>query len=462
MSALLRPAVPAAAAWEFPTPDSNRLDTGLSVLTVHLPGQHVISVRLALPVPLSVEPRAIEGVASLMVDAFDEGTTRHTSQEFADLIERHGIAFGAGVSGRGIVLEMEVTAEHFAAGLDILAQCLCEAAQPDAEVQRLKRARISDIDHEYADAASRAAIEFARTYYSDDDRASRPTAGSQASVAGIQPEDVREYYRRYVTPESATLVVAGDVSTLDESLVGLVQRRLSDWVGQRAGTSEGSLYRTDPGTLRRVDASRMVLVDRPGSPQSHLSLGRPGPARHTQHGWGTYQVLGFLLGGFPQSRIDAVMREQRGYTYGMHATFLPRGAAGVCSVAGAVRAQATAEALETLLGLLSVTGDDLMEAEVQHAADFVAKTAPGRYSTAGDIADEVIRLRLDGLDARFVTETLATARSADVASTAAAWDDVRRGPDWTVVIVGDAAAHADAIRALGVGELTVVDDALTR
>ncbi|MGB3687060.1 MAG: pitrilysin family protein [Ornithinimicrobium sp.] len=456
MSAHPRPDVAPAPSWSFPFPTADRLDNGLSVLTVNLPGQHVISLRLGLPVSLSVEPRAIEGVASLMAHALDEGTHRHTSQEFADLIERYGIAFGAGVSSRGIVLEMEVIAEHFEAGLDILSQCLQEAAHPDVEVQRLKRARISDIEHNYADAGARAAIEFAATYYDDQDRASRPTGGGQASVAAIDPLDVRHYYRRYVRPDGATLVVSGDTSTLAHPAAQFVAKHLSDWSAE-AGDDGGPVSRAvEPGILRRADAARLVFVDRPLSTQSHLTLGRPGPARRTPHGWGVYEVLGFLLGGSPQSRIDAVMREQRGYTYGMHAAFRPRGETGVCSVGGSVRAEVTAEALGTLIGLLSFTGDDLTEDEVRHAADFVAKTAPGRYSTADAIADELIRLSLDGLDADFVTANLATARGVEVSAVAAAWEDVRAGPDWTIVIVGDATAHTEPLRALGLGDLSVV------
>ncbi len=456
MSVYPRPVVAPAPFWSFPRPTTDRLDNGLSVLSVNLPGQQVISLRLGLPVPLSVEPRAIEGVASLMAHALDEGTHKHTSQEFADLIERYGIAFGAGVSSRGIVLEMEVIAEHFEAGLNILSQCLQEAAHPDVEVQRLKRARISDIDHNYADAGARAAIEFAATYYSDQDRASRPTGGGRASVAAIDPLDVRDYYRRYVRPDGATLVVAGDTSTLALPAAQFVAKHLTEWSTSAGDDGESVSTAVEPGTLRRADAARLVLVDRPGSPQSHLALGRPGPARRTPHGWGVYQVLGFLLGGSPQSRIDAVMREQRGYTYGMHAAFRPRGDTGVCSVGGSVRAEVTAEALRTLVGLLSFSGDDLTEAEVRHAADFVAKTAPGRYSTADGIADELIRLSLDGLDADFVTANLAIARGVDVSAVAGAWEDVRRGPSWTIVIVGDAASNAEPLRALRLGDLSVV------
>lgn len=448
-----RPVVALASPWAFPIPTTRQLDNDLRLITVNVPGQHVLSVRLGIPAPLAAEPAQLEGVATMVTRGFDEGTARYSAQEFAELIERHGIALGAGVGERGVFIEMEVMAHHFGTAIDILAQCLTEAAYPDAEVTRLKRARLSDIEHEYADAGSRAAIEFARTYFEVTDRASRPAAGTDASVRAIAVADVREHYRHIMRPQGATIVVAGDLSALPGDVASVVEPGLASWTG--SANDPGVTTHSTSG-VRAPEASRIVLVDRPGSAQSHLLLGRPGPQRRTEHGWGAYQVLAFLLGGSPSARIDAVLREERGYTYGMRAGFTPRRASGVCSVSGAVRADATAPALEALMDVLALTGQDLTEREVRHGADYVAKTAPGRYSTADTIATEVIRLAMDGLDTEFVTQTVAGARSLTRDQAAAAWDEVQAGPEWTTVVVADASAHRESIEALGVGEVSVV------
>lgn len=457
MSSVSRPEVIPAQPWAFPDQHSDHLSSGLHVVRVEVPGQHVLSLRLGIPIALSAEPRHLEGVATLMARGLDEGTLRYSSQDFAELIERHGIALGAGVGERGLVIEMEVMAHHFAAAIDILAQCLLEAAYPDVEVARLQRARLSDIEHEYADAGARASIEFARAYFATDDRAHRPIAGGRETVAAITPEQVREYHHSVMTPRAATLVVAGDSSGLDEPLMRVLERGLGHWIGPALGADHEAPSSVSPMGVRREDASRIMLVDRPGSAQSHLVLGRPGPDRRTRHGWGAYQVLAFVLGGSPGARIDKVLREEKGYTYGMRANFRPRHSSGVCSVSGAVRADATAPALAELRKVLALKGSDLTEREVRHGADFVAKTAPGRYSTADMIASEVVRLALDDLDVQFVTATLDTARSLTRDQAGAAWDEVCTGPGWTTIVVANAATHLPPLQDLGLGEVTVVE-----
>ena len=54
-----------------------------------------------------------------------------------------------------------------------------------------------------------------------------------------------------------------------------------------------------------------------------------------------YQVLAMLLGGAPHARLDRVLREERGYTYGVRLGFRPRSVGGTTVVAGSVRADAT-------------------------------------------------------------------------------------------------------------------------
>ncbi|WP_158288678.1 M16 family metallopeptidase [Ornithinimicrobium flavum] len=196
-------------------------------------------------------------------------------------------------------------------------------------------------------------------------------------------------------------------------------------------------------------------MPRPGLTQTELYLGRPGPDRRTPHGWGTYQALSMLLGGSPHARIDRVLREERGYTYGIRAGFRPRAVGGLCVVGGSVRADVTVPALTELLEILRTPGSELEVEEVRAAADFVARTAPGRYLTADAVADEIVSLVSDGLDpAPTVTRTLAELQDLSAERAAAAWDEVRTGPGWTVVAVGDP-EHAGGLEALGLGPVQV-------
>lgn len=448
-AAVTVPEVAPPVAWSFPLPVTWQEDNGLTVHYYRLPGQHVLACRLGLPVPLSAEPADREGLALLLTRCLDEGTARRSAEDLAEELERRGIALGAGAGERGMVASLDVVGHHLGDALGLLTECLAEASYPEPEVARQVRTRLADIAHELADPAGRAALEFQRTYFDPADRASRPTGGSRETVAAITPDSVRDFHAQVVHPRGAVLVVAGDLP--EAEVRALVGTTLGRWHG-RAGAAEPA--EPDPGS-RAADAARVVVVDRPGSVQAQLHVGAAGPGRDHPLGWGVFQVLSFALGGSPTARVDRVLREQRGYTYGIRAGFRPRRRGGQFLASGAVRGESAVLALEELLSVLEVEPGDLTEEELRHSADFLARTAPGRYATADVVADEALGLAMEQLPLDFVTRTVEQVRSLETPVAREAWV-AQRPCNWTVVLVGDLTDRVDELEALGRGPVQVV------
>ncbi|SDO63544.1 Predicted Zn-dependent peptidase [Pedococcus dokdonensis] len=442
------PVVQPPAAWQFATPARHTLSNGIELLAYDIPGQYVISVRTVLPFPLSVEPRDVEGVATLMARLLDEGTAEHTPEEFAELLERKGIALGASVTDGGLGVDLDVPKRRLPEALDLLRQALAEPVFPEAEVERHRRTRLAQIEQERALAPQRAAIEFIATHFDAADRASRPTGGSAASISALTRQHVVDFHAQRVGPTGMTAVIAGDLSGLEVG--ALAEQSLGSWVSQ---THEAAPSATAP--TRAADAARVVIVDRPGSVQSELLVGWTGPDRHTEAGWAAYPVLGFVMGGSPNARVDAVLREEKGYTYGIRSVFRPRRVGGLFLTSGSVRADATVESVRLLLELLESGRDGFSAEEVRAGVDFISKTAPGRFATADAVADEAVTMALDGLTTDFTSRTLEAMRQLDEERLAAAYREWVQG-EWTVVVVGDASTCAEGVRALGVGEVTVV------
>jgi predicted Zn-dependent peptidase len=442
------PPVQPPAAWRFPTPARHLLSNGIELVAYDIPGQYVISVRTVLPFPLSVEPREVEGVATIMARLLDEGTAEHSPEEFAELLERKGIALGASVTDGGLGVDLDVPKRRLAEALDLLRQALAEPVFPEPEVERHRKTRLAQIEQERALAPQRAAQEFISTYFDGAERASRPTAGTSASITALTRRHIVDFHTERVGPTGMTAVVAGDLSGLD--VVSLAEDTLGTW---RNDAHVPAPAATAP--RRAADAARVVLVDRPGSVQSELLVGWAGPDRHPTTGWAAYPVLGFMVGGSPNARVDAVLREEKGYTYGIRSVFRPRRVGGLFLTSGSVRADATVESVRLLLDLLESGREGFSADEVRAGVDFISKTAPGRFATADAVADEAVTMALAGLTTDFTTQTLEAMRRLDGDQLTAAYREWVQG-EWTVVVVGDARSYADGVRALGIGDVSVV------
>jgi predicted Zn-dependent peptidase len=443
-----RPEVLPPEPWAFPQPSRHTLPNGVELVVYDIPGQYVVSVRTVVPFGLAVEPRAVEGVATMMSRLLDEGTAEHSPEEFAELLERKGIGLGATVSDNGLGVALDVAKGRLPEALDLLRQVLAEPVFPQSEVDRMVKTRLAEIEQERAMAAPRAAREFIATHFDSGDRAARPSAGTADTVRAMTRQDIVDFHARFVGPRGASVVVAGDLHGVD--VPDLVSRTVGAW------SNPGQVDTPEPVAPRRAaDAARVVLVDRPGSVQSELMVGWTGPDRRAEGGWAAYPVLSFVVGGSPNARVDAVLREEKGYTYGIRSGFRPRRVGGLFLTSGSVRADATVESVELLLQILADARSGFTPEEVRAGVDFMGKTAPGRFATADAVADEAANMAFEGLTTDFTTRTLREMQDLDADALTRAYARWVTG-EWTVVVVGDAQAYAEGIRALGVGTVSVV------
>lgn len=451
MSALLpaRPGVEPPRPWEFPVPETQRLANGLSVLQYHVPGQHIVSARLAIPAPLAGEPVGGEGLGGLMARTLDEGTQRRSAEEMLELLERKGVALSADIGERGLTVAADVPAWRLGEALELLREVVQEPAFDEAEVRRHVRARLAELDQEQAVPAQRAHREFTRAYYAASDRLAHPVNGEAESVAALTPEDLRRYHASTVGPGKATLALAGHLDGIDVS--DLAEEILGGWAGPEVPVPVPA--RTCG--VRAEDATCTVVVDRPGSVQSELYVGCLGPDRSVEGGWAPYPVLGFVLGGGPQARLDAVLREEKGYTYGLRSGYRPRVKDGLFVTSGSVRAEVTAESLRIILDILGSARDGFSIAESQAGIDFVSRTAPSRYATADAVADEAAARALEGTTTAETTRTLQDMVTLTPERLA---DAYRRFAtrEWTIVVVGDAARFADGLESVTGSPVAVV------
>ncbi|NYF97457.1 M16 family metallopeptidase [Janibacter cremeus] len=443
-----RPQVTAPGEWSFPQPRELTLPNGIGALVHDVPGQYVISVRLTVPVALRHEPGSKEGVAWVMARLLDEGTRTHGQRELSELLERRGIALGAGMSEASLGVDLDVPQRFLGQALELLTECVSEPVFEQTEVSRIVRTRLAEIEQERASAGRRAFKEWARTYYDPTIRASRPGGGQAETVADVTRQDVVDFHAAHVHPEGTTVVVAGDLTGID------VEELLGSTLG--AWTTSGRARPVDREPApRAADAARVVLVDRPGSVQSEILIGAPGPDRRVESGWAPFPVLAYVMGGAPNARIDQVLREEKGYTYGIRSGFRPRQVGSAFTVAGSVRADSTVDSLRLLEEILAGAQEGFTEEETRAGVDFMTLTAPGRYDTADAIADETAGLAGDELPLTFTSDTIAAMRRLTADDLSRAWRE-QVTHEWTVVVVGDASLYKDEVTELGLGPVTVV------
>ena len=448
-----RPTPGTPTPWAFPQPDRTTLGNGITVLYCDRPGQQLVAVDVLLDVPLAAEPEGLDGIAGILARALNEGTDTLTAEEFAAELERAGATLDAHADHPCIRVSLEVPASRLPRGLTLLADALRAPALPEDEIERLVANRLDEIVHEQANPARRAAKALYADLFAADDRLSRPRGGTADSVKAIDRPAVKAFYDAHIRPATTTVVVVGDLTGTD--LPALLESTLGAWTGTPADASVHAPVTAD-------DTGRVVIVDRPGSVQTQLLIGRIGPDRHDDS-WAA-QILGtYCLGGTLTSRLDRVLREEKGYTYGVRAFAQPlRSAAdgsgrALLAISGSVDTASTAPALaDTWTILRTLAAEGLTDAERDEAVQFLVGVAPLKYETAGSVSGTLADQVEQGLPDDYQSEVY---RKLAELGTAAATEAVVEAfpPERLVtVLVGDAAVIADPVKKLGIGEVTVI------
>jgi zinc protease len=170
-------------------------------------------------------------------------------------------------------------------------------------------------------------------------------------------------------------------------------------------------------------------------------------------------VMQTILGGLFNSRLQRLLREERGYTYGIGAGFEFRRAEGPFAVRTAVETDVTAPALGDILReLRGIRSAPVARSELEEARDYLVGVFPLRFDTSSQVAAAIAGLVLH----RLPDDELDRYRPAVAAVTArqvlAAADSHIQPADLSVAIVGDAARVEPGLRELGFERISTITD----
>jgi predicted Zn-dependent peptidase len=342
-----------------------------------------------------------------------------------------------------------------AKALGLLAEALDTPAFTGSEIERLVRNRLDEIPLELANPGRRAAKQLSHELFPPSARMSRPRKGTEDTVARIDAAGVRALYQAHVRPATATAVIVGDLTGVD--LGAVLAGTLGGWAGEAAEPLP-----TPPVTAD--DSGRVVIVDRPGAVQTQLLIGRIGPDRHDP-AWPALVLGTYCLGGTLTSRLDRVLREEKGYTYGVRAfeqvlrSPAPHAAAGasLLAISGSVDTASTGPALDDVRTVLrTLAAEGLTEAERDTAVQNLVGVAPLKYeraaSVAGTLADQVEQHLPDDYQSAFYARLTGTGTAEATAAVVAAFPEKRL----VTILVGDASEIRAPVEALGIGDVEVV------
>jgi len=435
------PAALPAKAVDFPPYEIRTLSNGLRVLVVLHHEQPSVSFRLLVGAGAVQEPADRPGVASFVAALLDQGTTTRSAGQIATVIDSAGAILGVGSGNELTFLQGAVIKDRTDEALGVVADLAQRPAFAQTEIDLHRRQTLSSLQVGYDDPDYLAGMVFDRIVFGAHPYG-RPNDGTPESIARITREDLIAFHRSWFVPNNALLAIVGDLTAAEA--FAAAERAFGSWARRE----------TPPFTVPNPPppARRVVVIDRPGSAQTEIRVGQIAVAR-THPEYLPLDLTIRILGGEGANRLFGVLRSERGLTYGAGAELHTYKTTGAVVAETDTRPSTTGESLRLMVEeFRRLQQERVHVAELEGAQNFIAGNFPLSIETPGAIAEQVLSRLFYGQDLSDIESYLGRVAAVTPADIQRVAKQILAPGQLSIVLVGDAAAFVDQLKALGFSE----------
>jgi zinc protease len=273
---------------------------------------------------------------------------------------------------------------------------------------------------------------------------------SVASVAGLTIDDVRAAHARLFQPKAMTLHSVGSMSL--DAVKAELDRAFGGWKSDGPGVAAVGY---PPAVF--ADGLKVVVTPSMGNSQAIIELARSAPA-FDEPGMMEAIAVARLLGSDSNSRLNNVLRETKGYSYGVSASVYSNlRTHGLMTVTAPVQADKVGEALTDIIaGFKGLTTVPVTDEELQRTAMASATGTAGTVETSGSLFGQVMAAASMGLTVAELHERLGEIVALKLPNVQEVADALAPLDRAVVVIAGDPQVIVPQLEAIGITDVTVL------
>ena len=433
--------------FDVPPIQTATLPNGIKIALIEKHSLPVVSGRIQIDAGAVREPASKSGVAVLTGNLLSEGTRNMTGAEIADKMAMLGAQFGTGGAFGSANATVTSLANVFGEAFAIAAKTVTEPRFDSSDFARVRANSIASFEQSMSSASGVAARIFASAVYDSLTPYSRLAGGTRKTLEALTRDDVVAWHRSSYSPGNTTVMLVGDITM--PVARALVEKAFAGW------SASAPTFAPLANKIRPVPATRIILVDRPGSVQSSITIGQ-GTVGWDSKDYFPIVATSQILGGGFGSRINMTLREKHGWSYGAFSNFNPLAGAGTFAISSEVRTNATDSAIaEAVKEYRRIASESVPVEEARDQINNVVASFPSSVQTVQGLMARLANVVTYGLPSDFYTtyrERLAAVTPTDVARVGSS---ILTPNAITVVAVGDLKAIEAPIKALNIGPVEV-------
>lgn len=437
------PQIASVPSLDFPDFERATLANGMQVTYAHRDAVPATYVTMSFNAGTASDSADKRGVENLAVGLFDEGTATLTSQQIAEEREKLGVTINTGGGDDRSSFTLSALSSNLMPSLALLGDIIRNPAFNDADLARVKAQTVTGIRQQMRSPQGIARRAIGVELFG----AESPYGGVETieSVEAITRDDLVAFKDAWIRPDNGEIFVISSLPL--DTVVAQLNEAFGDWEAPASakGAKDFSTMPTE------AQGGRIVLINRPNSPQSFIYGGQITPLDASDPAYVDFENANNSLGGNFLARLNMNLRETKGWSYGVRGGPQAREESVVYTIGGGVQADRTGDSIAEMIRetgeFLSTNG--VTEEELTRNVANSVGLLPGRFETSSAVLRAMQSLSLYGRPDNYYEELVGkyeaqTTDSLDQAARAALNVD-----DFLWVVVGDAEKVAPQLEQLG-------------
>ncbi len=412
------------------------LDNGLRVVVVENHELPLVSMSLRLRAGAFTDDPAHPGTASMAASMITKGTVAHGAEALAAEMERSAIQLSASADSDGAAVSASSLTVDAEQAMRMLAEVVSVPKFDAKEFRTLRDQTATGMAIAEKTPAVMAERQFDMALWGSHPYG-HPAEGTSSDLKALTPEALATWWATFVRPETSVLYMAGDITP--ETAHELAERYLGDW------EAEGDAIEVPLPDLSPPGGIHILLVDKPGAIQSEIIAGHEGITRANPL-YATGAVLSQVFGGAFSSRLNDVIRVQKGLTYGASGGLSSQRFGGEFRVRTFTKTPTTAETVQAVIDEVKrMRSEPPSDKELSSAVSYLVGSFPGTLETPQAVAGRLWMLDLNQLPKSYWSDYLARIAATSSEDVAHAADELLDPSRLIIVVVGDAATIKESL-----------------
>ncbi len=428
------PIVKVPAYWQ------DKFENGIKFIGTYSNEIPKVTIQIAILAGHRFEPKDKAGLAYLTANLLNESTQKHTAEEISDMLEALGSDIDVSCGGTEIVLNISTLTENIDKTLAIAEEILFKSKFSQEDFDRSKKQQLDVIQQQQTSASAIADQQFARILYGSINIMSLPTTGTTETVNAITLDDVKNYYRSNLSPSQTKVMAVGNLT--QAQLMPKLQF-LSKWIDVKVTKA------AEPAVPSIIKTS-IYFIDKKAAPQSEIRIGNLAMPYDATGEYYKASIMNFPFGASFNGRLNLLLREKRGFTYGARGSFSGGLYDGTFVMSAAVRANTTDSSVTDFMNEMKIYADKGISAdELGFTKSSMAQSDALKYESPFQKAAFLKRIADYNLSGNFVrqqSQILSAISQTEINGLAKKHLPYNKV---NIIIVGDKQTNLDKIKKLG-------------